>query len=667
MELTQNSIIQEIKTSGRLPSPTGVALTILDLTRDPNTSTKDMAKVLVGDPSLTGQLLKYANSADRGTRQEITNINDALVRLGMSSVRQLCLGFSVLSNARTGACVAFDYKKYWTHSLAMAVSCQALCRLIGAASPDEGFTCGLLGRIGHLALASVYPEHYTRILKEWEHGPDGRLLEIESRELSINHNEVSATLFEDWGLPKSYRMAVELQEEQEWGEMPTGRSGRDRAYQLGRILSISILAANIVMEDGPERHPLVLEFMKVGEELGFQEETWKSLYDEILDNWSHLGRLLNIVTSNVPSMDTLMRQAKEYKEVIKNRPRTKTTTSRNAPSVLEVPAKDEDLDLIDPKVSLNILVASDSPVDRRILEKKLGAAGHRVFFAENGRQGLELTLQESPQLILTDWKMPEMDGLEMSRCLRQSRQANSTYIIIMTAQEGSNELVEAFDAGIDDYVTKPINHRIMAARLKAAMRLVALQEQAARDREEVRQTMIEMGILNRMLHTMALEDQLTKLPNRRSGLDHLDKEWARTTRANESLLVMIMDIDHFKAVNDTYGHDAGDIVLQRTAAAMQNCMRDSDVVCRFGGEEFLVICPGADIEVAKMVGDRLRKAIQNNKIDTPEFQGNVTISIGVAARSADHDSPKDLIKEADEALYAAKEAGRNLVCIANLE
>ncbi len=179
--------------------------------------------------------------------------------------------------------------------------------------------------------------------------------------------------------------------------------------------------------------------------------------------------------------------------------------------------------------------------------------------------------------------------------------------------------------------------------------------------------MTEMGILNRQLHTMALEDQLTQLPNRRSGLVHLDKEWSRTSRNHEPLLVMIMDIDHFKAVNDNFGHDAGDVVLRKTAATMKNCMRDSDVVCRFGGEEFLVICSGADLEVAKTVGNRLRKSVEENVIDTPEFKGNVTISIGVAVRGKDHETPQELIKEADEALYAAKEAGRNKVCIATPE
>jgi len=171
-------------------------------------------------------------------------------------------------------------------------------------------------------------------------------------------------------------------------------------------------------------------------------------------------------------------------------------------------------------------------------------------------------------------------------------------------------------------------------------------------------------VIPEQVQRLALEDQLTQLPNRRAGLARLEEVWAESSRGDKAMLVMIMDIDKFKNVNDTYGHDAGDVVLRSTAAVMRNTMREYDVVCRFGGEEFLVICPGADIEVAKSLGDRIRTAVENNHIATPAFDGNITISIGVSVRGEEHEQPQAMIKEADEALYAAKEAGRNMVCIA---
>jgi diguanylate cyclase (GGDEF)-like protein len=129
------------------------------------------------------------------------------------------------------------------------------------------------------------------------------------------------------------------------------------------------------------------------------------------------------------------------------------------------------------------------------------------------------------------------------------------------------------------------------------------------------------------------------------------------------MLVMLLDIDHFKKVNDTWGHDAGDIVLQRTATAMRAPVRDYDKVSRYGGEEFLVICPGAGADVAADLGDRIRRSVERNAIATPEFTGSVTISIGVSVRNPEHQSTRDMLHDADEALYAAKDAGRNKVCI----
>ena len=665
MQLADQSILTELTASGRLPSPNGVALTILELSRNPDSSTEDLADVLQGDPALAGQVLKYANSADSGSREEITSLNDALVRLGMGVTRNLCLGFSVLSNARSGPCPTFDYQEYWAHSLAMAVSSQAISKRLRSVSPDEAFTCGLLCNIGRLALASVYPLKYGRILDSWNNGPGSELKSLEHDTFSIDHAQVSSALFHDWGLPEAFSEAAELFEENQITESVGGTEGKGPGPKLAQVMHFSNLAAEICLENGVERHPLVLQFMKIGKQCGFSEEDWISMYDEILAEWGRMGRVLNILTSNVPSMENLVRRATQFRQLLPDRPASPAAT-------METAAEDEDGGALHKEYGLEILVVTDSPVDMRILEKKLGALGHNLTQAVDGQQALELALKISPQLILTDWMMPKMDGLELARTLRMSKQAAGTYIIIMTAQDGNDELVKAFDAGIDDYVTKPINHRVLAARMRAARRIIDLQEEMARSKEELRVTLAELGIVNRQqqllntqLEQMAMEDQLTELPNRRAGLTRLDQEWSRALRDKSSLLCMIMDIDHFKNVNDTYGHDAGDIVLQKTAAVMKQCMRDSDTVCRFGGEEFLVICPGADVEVAKMVGNRIRQAIEDNIIDTPEFKGNVTISIGVAVRSKDHESAKDMIKEADEALYAAKEAGRNKVCIAS--
>ncbi len=644
------SFLTDLKASGHMPSPTGVALTILDLTRNPEASSRELTDVLKGDPALAGQVLKYANSARLGSRIRFTSLNDAIVRMGMKMVRQLCLGFSVLSSARNGPCARFDYPRYWAYSLATAVGSQILSRRISSVCPDEGFTCGLLANIGSLALASVYPDEYCNILNAWNSGTHAELLALEERALMLNHRQVTAAIFSDWGLPEFYQEAMLNRDNQDWIDTPDPADKPNRARKLANLLSIADLAAKICLETGDEQHRLVLEFMHIGTRLQIPEPEWIAMYDDIMQEWTHMGDVLDIVTSNVPSMENLVKRAREYDQPLDD--------------LGEDSAAQKDF-------GLNILVVTDSVVDQRMLQKKLTSEGHNVDVAGTGNKALELALQTNPQLILSDWMMPEMDGLELCRTLRQSELGGRCHFLIMTSNDSKKELEEGFEAGIDDYLVKPLNHRILLAKLRVARRLIQLQIQSEQDKKEIQRTMKTLGQQKRQLQKMfdkverlAMEDQLTQLPNRRAGLARLDEIWAESRRNADSMLVMILDIDKFKKVNDTYGHDAGDVVLRSTAAIMRNSLREYDVVSRFGGEEFLVICPRADAKVAKDLGDRIRQAVENNHIEAPEFTGNITISVGVSILNEKYAKPEEMIKEADEALYAAKEAGRNLVCIA---
>ncbi len=665
MSLPNNSIIDEIKASGRLPSPTGVALTILELTRDPNVNIEEMAKVLHGDPSLSGQIIKYANSAASGNRNPVASINDALVRLGMSMVRQLCLGFSVLSNTQTGNCANFDYDGFWARSLAMASSCQTLARTMSGVNPDEGFTCGLLSEIGGLALASVYPEAYSNVLEAWQNGTREDLIRLEEEKLLIDRNQVTAALFEDWRLPEDYSKAVLNKDNTDWNSLTKPPHGTENCSFMANLLFVGNLAAEICMEQDKERHWRVLEFTNFARMFGLGEEELVTVYDEILAEWNRMGKVLDVVTGQVPSMSRMLRSARASRGDSNDLLPEGIIDDRHEPVEIEIePAEVEGFDVASDEVQgIRILVATDCPLHQKILTKKLTAEGHEVTVAEDGSKALELAVATNPQLVISDWMMPGLDGLDLCRTLRLSPQLSHIHFIIMTSHDSNDELVEAFEAGINYYLVKPLNHSILAALLLGAAREIATREEVQRQQAELRRTNSEINITNRMLKTMALEDQLTRLPNRRAGLDGLDKAWAKSTRNKEPLLVMILDIDLFKKVNDNYGHDAGDEVLRATAAAMKDAIRDSDEICRFGGEEFLVVCPGADVDVAAMVGNRIREAVEKNHLDTPQFTGNVTISIGAAVRRKSTSDSLSLVKQADEALYAAKDAGRNKVCI----
>ena len=698
MSLTGNSIIAELKASGNLPSPTGIALTILEMSRDPHVNTDELANVLQGDPALTGQILKYANSAESGSRVHVVALRDALMRLGLAQVRQLCLSFSILANARSGPCEKFEYGRYWTRSLAMAVSCQAISRVARSLNPDEGFTCGLLAHIGRLALASVYPQEYSEILTRWNHGTPDELGPLEKHGLGLTHLDAAVAILEDWHLPEHVVSAARFQEDGSWITGQRAEAAPDRGRELARVLHAASLAADICMETGPRRHLMVLDFLKAGLSLGFAEEPWIIMYDEILHEWARMGNVLNIVTSHVPSLDSLVARAREQGEVIDDRrrprpgaevvatavrstptpaqttpaPAAATATATDTAPAAPIPASATPLTATNTaatpppapaEVGLDILVASHSPVEMTILSRKLRSLGHNVTCAADGRQALEAALKTAPQLILSDWMLPQMDGLELCRTLRSSPQTQGIYFIINTSNDTGEELVQGFEAGINDYLVKPLDHRILAARLRGASQVIRLREQSLRDREEMRRQISQINVLNRKLESLAMEDQLTGLPNRRAGLEFLEETWTRGSQVGEPMVLMLMDIDHFKRVNDTYGHDAGDVVLQRTAAAMRGAVRDYDKVSRHGGEEFLVICPGADLQVAYSLGDRIRAAVERNKIASDDFNGSVTISIGVTVRHPGQSSTRDMLHEADEALYAAKEAGRNMVCI----
>ena len=696
MSLTDNSILAELKASGNLPSPTGIALTILEMARDPKVSTDDLANVLQGDPALTGQILKYANSADSGSRVHVIALSDALVRLGLAQVQHLCLSFSILANARSGPCAAFDYERYWMRSLAMAVSCQSISRLVRSLNPDEGFTCGLLAHIGRLAMASVYPDEYAGILERWNHGSPADLAAMEKSAVGLTHIDAASAILEDWRLPAHVVTAARFQEDSSWVTGAAAAPAGDRGRQLARVLHASSLAADICVETGPRRHLMVLDFLRAGLSLGIAEDPWITMYDGILTEWARMGDVLDIVTSSVPSLESLVQRARAQGGVIDDRPRARgdkaageTKPSRPAApasdgvkpprpwrAVPDIDAPSAAADAVNPAADaaqeiagapenegLDILIATDSAIEMKVLTRKLQQLGHRVTGATDGRAALEAALRTAPQLILSDWMLPKLDGLELCRMLRSSPQTQGIYFIINTSNDTGEELVEGFEAGINDYLVKPLNHRILAARLRGASQVIRLREQSLRDREEMRKQISQINVLNRKLDSLAMEDQLTGLPNRRAGMDFLEETWSRTSRTDEPMLVMMMDIDHFKKVNDTWGHNAGDIVLQRTAAAMRSAVRDYDKVSRYGGEEFLVICPGAGVEVAAEVGDRIRRSVENNAIATPEFTGSITISIGVAVRNAEHESTRDMLHDADEALYAAKDAGRNKVCI----
>ena len=328
---------------------------------------------------------------------------------------------------------------------------------------------------------------------------------------------------------------------------------------------------------------------------------------------------------------------------------------------LELPPEAPEAAQQAPAATIKVLIVDDDTKLRRLLCHLLTGAGYQVIEAVDGEEGLSLALQESPQIVVTDWSMPGMSGLELCRTLRRMESGRHTFVLMLTAREEEERVLDAFNAGADDYVTKPFNPRILLARVQAGRRLIELQQQVEADKIERLKQVGDMGLMTRKLRAAAHTDFLTELPNRRYAMTRLDQEWAAAERLQRPLSVVLIDIDHFKRVNDDFGHDVGDQVLKMISDTLRTRTRRGDVVCRMGGEEFLVINVNSDLDGAWQCAERLRSAVAEARVAAGEFTGRITVSLGVARRQPGMKGPQLLLKAADAAVYEAKAAGRNTI------
>jgi two-component system, cell cycle response regulator len=292
-----------------------------------------------------------------------------------------------------------------------------------------------------------------------------------------------------------------------------------------------------------------------------------------------------------------------------------------------------------------ILVAEDDPMFRRILKSWLETWKYRVTVTEDGDQAWKVLQQETqPELLILDWVMPGIDGAELCRRIRNRKGVAYQYILLVTARDNTEDVVTGLEAGADDYLTKPFDRSELRARLRVGKRILTLQDSLIRAREELR--------------FQATHDALTGIWNRGALLDVLQREIERASRTQGSTGVLMLDLDHFKKVNDTYGHFAGDEVLREVSRRIVQVIRSYDFVGRHGGEEFLVVLPGCDRAQALQSAERIRSAIAAQPVLADGQQIPVTISVG-ATSATSNISAKEILGIADTALYQSKDAGRN--------
>ncbi len=301
-------------------------------------------------------------------------------------------------------------------------------------------------------------------------------------------------------------------------------------------------------------------------------------------------------------------------------------------------------------VHVQILVVDDSPVYRQLLASHLQDWDFPLTIAKNGSEAWTLLQREDcPKLVLLDWVLPDIDGVELCRRIRRAGSGSSySYIILLTGKDAQKDMLEAMQAGADDYLVKPFDERELRARLLVGKRIIGIHEQLVSARESMRYA--------------ATHDSLTGLMNRGETLDFLKRELARAERSKRPLSVILADVDHFKVVNDTLGHLYGDEALKEVARRLRSKLRVYDGVGRYGGEEFLMILTECDLMAALTKADELRVCVGTDPIASSHMSKNITVSMGIAV-STDHPAGDmdSILSQADRNLYAAKQNGRNRV------
>lgn len=292
---------------------------------------------------------------------------------------------------------------------------------------------------------------------------------------------------------------------------------------------------------------------------------------------------------------------------------------------------------------MKVLIADDDPISRHLLTRTLTKWGYEVVACSDGREAWQMLLEEGIKLAILDWEMPDMNGIDVCQLVRSTPSIN-TYLILLSARDTQTDVIAGLESGADDFVRKPFDSAELRARLKTGKRIIDLEQS---------------------LKEQTIRDPLTGLYNRRCMEETLERELARAERKRGSLGLILLDIDHFKKVNDTHGHQAGDAVLQAVGNFLQVQIRLGDVACRFGGEEFVLILPDATVDVTATRAEQLRKAISQLEVQyNGEMMDPVHLSAGIAVYPQHGTSHDVLLHNADNALYQAKALGRNRVLIA---
>lgn len=640
-------VFYELKFSGKLPSPAGVGMRILQLTQEPTTGIDEITAVVRTDPALTGRILKVANSGMRSGNPVAAPLDEAVMRLGFQCLRDLVLGFSLIASNSKSSCPSFDYNSFWHNSLGRAVAAQQLTELAGRSTGAESYICGLLCGIGNLGLAVAHPQRYSQVLEsEGAKNPE-TLAELESRTFGINHRELTQAMLCDWGFPEPMaRVGATylLPEDPETTEAEHLRS-------LRRILRLSDQLVGAIYARTNAAESLPPEITEAFAALEVDPTLIGPAFASIRRIWAEWSALLE-----VPSPKPKERRANPGPSPAVQPP----TSATGQPGATGESSGTE----AGPNSVGVVLIMSREERVGASFQDWIKASGYREVQARTVSEALSLAVVHNPAIIIAHDPAGDTEALKLCKALRRFEAGRNIYFILATHDKNSRHLLSAFEAGADDYLPLPCTEGEGVLRLRAARRVLQLNTRVADQEKALQVNLAELALANRRLHRAAMTDELTQLPNRRFAEETLRECWASASLRDEDISLIMGDVDHFKRVNDTHGHLVGDLVLATIARVFRQELRTSDTPCRFGGEEFLVICPTTGLLAARHVAERLRAKIANTVIPVSDQRHQVTISLGVASRRSGCrpvESVEALLKAADDASYQSKMAGRNRV------
>jgi two-component system cell cycle response regulator len=626
-----------MKATGKLPSPKGVAFSIIKLLQKDDFRVSDLVQLVQSDPAIAGRLLKFANAAAFGRARPIVSLQRAIVALGSFRVRDLVIGLSVMHSHTSGQCPAFDYGAFWGHSLATGIACQELAHFAQISS-EELFTIGLLARVGELAMASLYPEEYAVVLlKARETQQD--LAALERQRFDMDHNQLGATMLGEWGLPE---MLIQAAYHHEQPDLAGFRDG-SRVLTLTHSLNFARSLAEVCMADEESRWSLLPGLLTRAARLGISGDALNDMVDRMARRWRDWGAMLQVRTQEIPP----------FAEILAASPPSRRVSSVSP----EQNGKDAAPRL---RVQLLGIPLAELPA----LIRQIESLGHQPVLVDSTPESLKQALREPAQIVIADMAMPGLKPAAFCRILRQTPAGKETYALLLASPESEEHILEAIDAGADDVLVKPLNIQTLRVRLNTATRMLRLREEIQRERRGIMRSTDEFAVAHKRLLQEALTDPLTQLPNRRHGLDFLASEWAFAQSNALPMACLLLDIDHFKRINDTYGHAAGDAVLRQLAELLKRASRAEDLVFRYGGEEFAAVLPNATARAAVQIAERIRSVVEKYSFLWEGQTIPVTLSIGVASLHGAEMDSQALIQASDAALFEAKRNGRNRVAVA---